>query len=113
MQQVHQYLDGERDYTLIKGDTGPLVYPAAHVYIYSALYRVTDGGKDIFLAQLIFGGLYLSILSLVMVCYRQAKVRINKNYCKYDCSQVVLTSGRFILGATICFPSPCPLEAHA
>ncbi|KAL8822727.1 MAG: hypothetical protein Q9191_006540 [Dirinaria sp. TL-2023a] len=73
MQQVHQYQQGERDYTLIKGDTGPLVYPAAHVYIYSLLYRVTNGGKDIFLAQLIFGGLYLSVLSLVMTCYRQAK----------------------------------------
>lgn len=28
MQQVAQYRSGERDYTLIKGDTGPLVYPA-------------------------------------------------------------------------------------
>lgn len=28
MQQIVQYRDGERDYTLIKGDTGPLVYPA-------------------------------------------------------------------------------------
>ena len=79
MQQVHQYLEGERDYTRMKGDTGPLVYPAAHVYIYSVLYRVTDGGKDIFMAQLIFGGLYLSILCLVMACYRQAKVRWQSN----------------------------------
>ncbi len=82
MQQVHQYLGGERDYTLIKGDTGPLVYPAVHVYIYSALYRVTDGGKDIFLAQLIFGGLYLSILSVVMACYRQAKVCLDENHAR-------------------------------
>ena len=28
MQQIVQYRNGERDYTLIKGDTGPLVYPA-------------------------------------------------------------------------------------
>lgn len=28
MQQIVQYRSGERDYTLIKGDTGPLVYPA-------------------------------------------------------------------------------------
>lgn len=83
MQQVHQYLQGERDYTLIKGDTGPLVYPAVHVYIYSALYRVTDGGKDILLAQLIFGGLYLGILSVVMACYRQAKVCWEENHDKY------------------------------
>ena len=75
MEQVSQYLDGERDYTLIKGGTGPLVYPAAHVYIYSALHYITDGGKDILLAQIIFGGLYLGTLSLVMACYRAAKVR--------------------------------------
>lgn len=74
MQQVEQYLGGERDYMLIKGTTGPLVYPAAHVYIYSALYRLTDGGKDIRKAQIIFAGLYLGVLSLVMACYRKAKV---------------------------------------
>ena len=28
MQQIAQYRSGERDYTFIKGDTGPLVYPA-------------------------------------------------------------------------------------
>ena len=81
MQQVHQYLEGERDYTLIKGDTGPLVYPAAHVYIYSALYRITDKGKDIFMGQIIFGGLYMSILSIVMACYRQAEVCHTQGHC--------------------------------
>ena len=75
MEQVSQILDGERDYTLIKGGTGPLVYPAAHVYIYSALHYVTDGGKNILLAQIVFGVLYLATLSLVMACYRAAKVR--------------------------------------
>lgn len=75
MQQVEQYLDGgERDYMLIKGTTGPLVYPAAHVYIYSGLYRLTDRGKDVRKAQIIFAGLYLAVLSLVMACYRRAKV---------------------------------------
>ncbi|KAI4206862.1 MAG: hypothetical protein LQ348_000797 [Seirophora lacunosa] len=73
MQQVSQYLDGERDYTLIKGGTGPLVYPAAHVYIYSLLYKVTDGGKNILLAQAIFAWLYLGILTIVMACYRMAR----------------------------------------
>ena len=28
MQQISQYRSGQRDYTIIKGDTGPLVYPA-------------------------------------------------------------------------------------
>ncbi|KAL8713010.1 MAG: hypothetical protein Q9220_002870 [cf. Caloplaca sp. 1 TL-2023] len=72
MQQVSQYLDGERDYTLIKGGTGPLVYPAFHVYIYSILYKLTDGGKNILLAQAIFAWLYLGTLTIVMGCYRKA-----------------------------------------
>ena len=32
MQQIAQYRSGERDYTLIKGDTGPLVYPAGKIF---------------------------------------------------------------------------------
>ena len=68
------FLAGERDYTVIKGGTGPLVYPAAHVYIYSALYYVTDSGRDVLLAQVIFAGVYLASLSVVMACYRLAKV---------------------------------------
>ncbi|CAJ2514185.1 Uu.00g023040.m01.CDS01 [Anthostomella pinea] len=74
MEQVAQYVAGERDYTLIKGGTGPLVYPAAHVYTYTALYHMTDEGKDIFLAQQLFAVLYMATLALVMACYWKAKV---------------------------------------
>ncbi|KAI9741441.1 MAG: dolichyl-P-Man:Man(5)GlcNAc(2)-PP-dolichol alpha-1,3-mannosyltransferase [Claussenomyces sp. TS43310] len=74
MEQISQYMSGERDYTKIYGGTGPLVYPAAHVYTYSALYWMTDQGKNILLAQGIFAGLYLVALAFVMACYRQAKV---------------------------------------
>ena len=44
--------------------------------IYDALYRLTDGGSDIFRAQCIFTVVYLAALSIVMACYRQAKVCI-------------------------------------
>lgn len=71
MQQVSLYISGERDYPLIKGSTGPLVYPAAHVYIYTLLYHVTDQGRDILLGQTIFAGLYLATLAVVVSCYRQ------------------------------------------
>ncbi|EKG13022.1 Glycosyltransferase ALG3 [Macrophomina phaseolina MS6] len=74
MEQVAQYLAGERDYTRIKGGTGPLVYPGAHVYIYRGLYSLTDEGRDIRLAQIIFAGLYVAVLTIVMACYRLAKV---------------------------------------
>lgn len=74
MEQVQQYIDGERDYTLIKGGTGPLVYPAAHVYIYTLLYYATRHGQDIFVAQWIFAFVYLVTLAVVMATYRAAKV---------------------------------------
>ncbi|KAK0636828.1 glycosyltransferase family 58 protein [Bombardia bombarda] len=74
MQQVAQFVSGERDYTKIKGGTGPLVYPAAHVYTYTGLYYMTSEGKDIFLAQELFAVLYLVTLAVVMACYWQAKV---------------------------------------
>lgn len=74
MQQVRQYISGERDYVKLYGDTGPLVYPAAHVYIYRFLNYLTDDGQDIRLGQYVFIGLYLATLAVVMQCYRQAKV---------------------------------------
>lgn len=74
MEQIEQYVAGERDYPMIKGGTGPLVYPAAHVYIYRGLYYITDEGKNILLAQRLFGLLYLCTLALVMACYKKAKV---------------------------------------
>lgn len=72
MQQISLYLSGERDYTLIKGSTGPLVYPAAHVYSYTALYHLTDEGRDIFFGQILFAVLYLITLVVVLCCYRQS-----------------------------------------
>jgi alpha-1,3-mannosyltransferase len=74
MEQVEQYVNGERDYTKIKGGTGPLVYPAAHVCIYWVLYHITDKGRNILLAQRVFGVLYLGTIATVMACYRRAKV---------------------------------------
>ena len=53
---------------------GPLVYPAGHVMVYDALYRLTDEGSNIYRAQCIFIVVYLAALCLVMACYRKAKV---------------------------------------
>lgn len=72
MEQVAQYKAGERNYQLIKGGTGPLVYPAAHVYIYSLLSDLTDSGKDILTAQYVFAALYIATLALVLFVYRKA-----------------------------------------
>jgi alpha-1,3-mannosyltransferase len=75
MQQIAHIEGGERNYTWIKGDTGPLVYPAIHVYIFWALYHITGKGEDIAIAQNIFGLLYLATIAMTMACYHKSKVQ--------------------------------------
>jgi len=65
MQEVEGVVNGTRDYSLLKGDTGPLVYPAGFVWFYMGLYYVTSQGTNIILAQYIFAALYLANLGLV------------------------------------------------
>ena len=65
-------MQGERNYTNLKGSTGPLVYPAGFLYIYSALYWLTGGG-DILSAQLVFVGIYLANQAIVFWLYITSK----------------------------------------
>ncbi|KAF5282855.1 hypothetical protein FQA39_LY17476, partial [Lamprigera yunnana] len=75
MQEVEGFLNGTFDYKLLKGDTGPLVYPAGFVYIYSVLYFITSQGSNILLAQYIFLILYLIQTYLVFQIYiKTAKI---------------------------------------
>ncbi len=69
MEEVEGYLGGERDYTLIQGNTGPLVYPAGFLYIFSFFRLLTDEGRNIFTAQCIFCGIYLLNLAVVLFLY--------------------------------------------
>jgi len=73
MSEVEGFLNGTYDYTQLKGGTGPLVYPAGFVYIFSGLYYITDKGMNIRLAQYIFAGLYLLMLVLVFYIYGRVK----------------------------------------
>ncbi|KAG0332650.1 dolichyl-P-Man:Man(5)GlcNAc(2)-PP-dolichol alpha-1,3-mannosyltransferase [Podila horticola] len=73
MQEVSGYLKGETNYMKLRGDTGPLVYPAGFVYVYSALYYLTDLGKDILTGQWVFMGLYLGTLGVVFSIYSKDK----------------------------------------
>ncbi|KAF9313191.1 dolichyl-P-Man:Man(5)GlcNAc(2)-PP-dolichol alpha-1,3-mannosyltransferase [Podila horticola] len=73
MQEVSGYLKGETNYMKLRGDTGPLVYPAGFVYVYSALYYLTDLGKDILTGQWVFMGLYLVTLGVVFSIYSKDK----------------------------------------
>lgn len=72
MSQVTGFLAGERNYAEIHGDTGPLVYPAGFLYIYSGIKYVTGGA--VLPAQIIFGILYVINLGLVLVIYIRAQV---------------------------------------
>jgi ALG3 protein len=108
MEQMQQFVDGERDYTVIKGGTGPLVYPAAHVYIYWILYQVTDKGRNIILAQRIFGVLYLATIAVVMASYRRAKV----SYLKTDSAEQDKADCVFLFsGSSLHIPYAYPFEA--
>ncbi|KAL4253867.1 Dol-P-Man:Man(5)GlcNAc(2)-PP-Dol alpha-1,3-mannosyltransferase [Abortiporus biennis] len=72
MYQLELYLKGEKDYALISGPTGPLVYPAGHVYVHAVLRQLTGGGSNIVIAQQIYGLLYLVSLALTCTIYGQA-----------------------------------------
>jgi alpha-1,3-mannosyltransferase len=72
MEEVEGYLNGERDYRLIQGSTGPLVYPAGFVYIFTGLRYLTNNGTDIFKAQNIFLFIYIINLAVVLILYRKA-----------------------------------------
>ncbi|WWC70002.1 uncharacterized protein I206_103946 [Kwoniella pini CBS 10737] len=69
MQQVEMFLDGERDYSKIEGETGPLVYPALHLYIYTAFYKYLPSIENIRPAQYIFLIFYLLTILLMSTIY--------------------------------------------
>ncbi|KAI3409430.1 uncharacterized protein J3R85_019324 [Psidium guajava] len=72
MSQVSGFLGGERDYGNLKGDTGPLVYPAGFLYVYSAMQFVT--GDGVYPAQILFGILYIINLGIVFFIYVKTDV---------------------------------------
>lgn len=73
MQEVTYYINGERNYVNMKGDTGPLVYPAGFLYVFSALHHITNEGSNIALAQYIFIGIYALVLCVVLFIYGMGK----------------------------------------
>jgi len=72
MEEVGGFLAGERDYKNLKGGTGPLVYPAGFVYLYSFLKKLTAG--SVRPAQWCFAGVYLATHAVVLWLYIKSKV---------------------------------------
>lgn len=69
MEQIWMIQNGERDYSQIKGGTGPLVYPAGHVFIYKIFEWVSDGLENISEAQDLFRYLYVITLMIQFMCF--------------------------------------------
>lgn len=67
MQEVEGVVvDGDFNYENLKGDTGPLVYPANFVWVFAFLRSITDDGINIFRAQMIFAALHVIVVALVL-----------------------------------------------
>lgn len=77
MVQVKQVFNSTQpnfNYTQIEGPTGPLVYPAGHLYVFYLLKELTDEGSDIRSAQFIFLFIYIAQLILVYKIYSHKRV---------------------------------------
>lgn len=57
------------NYSEVRGDTGPLVYPAGHVAIYKLMYKITNGTSLINNGQVCFRFLYLITMVVQFICY--------------------------------------------
>jgi alpha-1,3-mannosyltransferase len=120
MQEVTLYQEGERDYIRIRGDTGPLVYPAGFLYLYSWLKSLTvrgvganshalDGStssESIRRIQWVFSLLYLLNSLVVLSLYNSVLRRkrknhdLNHNHQPSNTSTIVVWSWRIAMGIT-------------
>jgi alpha-1,3-mannosyltransferase len=74
MEEVEGVMGGDFDYKNLRGQTGPLVYPAGFVYVFMALHRLTSNGTDILMAQFIFAAIYLLMIAVVFYIYYKSEV---------------------------------------
>jgi alpha-1,3-mannosyltransferase len=63
---------GEFNYANLRGETGPLVYPAGFVWIYGLLRWIAGGdGSDVRAAQYVFLGFYVLTSAVVLSIYKK------------------------------------------
>lgn len=72
MQQIALINQGEKDYSEIKGDSGPLVYPAGFVQVYRFIYWLSKDGTDIKAAQTLFSYVFTFTVMLTLFTYVDA-----------------------------------------
>jgi len=73
MQEVEGFLNGTLDYQYLKGDTGPLVYPAGFVYIFSLFYFATEHGTNVVAGQYLFAVIYCAFMYQVFKLYARCE----------------------------------------
>lgn len=71
MQETGGFLSGDWNYLHLRGDTGPCVYPAGFLYIFSVLRLVTENGRNILLGQYIFAAIYCALIAVLLLIYRR------------------------------------------
>ena len=113
MQEVNAYQDGERDYVQIRGDTGPLVYPAGFLYLYGWLKSFsTLGANDgelglggstsaeaIRRIQWVFVALYLFNSMVVLTLYQKVLERIRQSSSS-PIDPILVWTWRILMGIT-------------
>ena len=83
---------GDWDYMNLRGDTGPLVYPAGFVWLYGGLRWLTGGGSDaatgeprvpdgadIRMAQYLFAAMYVATQACVFLLYQRASTVVSSS----------------------------------
>jgi alpha-1,3-mannosyltransferase len=96
MQEVEGFMSGELDYYKLKGDTGPLVYPAGFVYLYAGLHKITEGGTNIYAAQWIFWAVYLVFIGILHRIYLAAAKDLQISSVQTSLMLVCLSASRRI-----------------
>ena len=66
---------GVYNYSLLRGETGPLVYPGGFVYLYGAIRWLTHAGSDVRPAQLAMAACYVTTLGACIACHAIARPR--------------------------------------
>ena len=74
MQESTGFMNGDWDYLNLRGDTGPCVYPAGFLYVFSVLRMLTSNGSDILLGQYLFAALYLIFIAVLLWLYYRVMV---------------------------------------
>ena len=66
---------GVYNYSLLRGETGPLVYPGGFVYLYGAIRWLAHDGTDVLPAQLAMAACYVATLGAAIACHAIARPR--------------------------------------